>query len=208
VHRHFGQIPRWSCALLLSASLPAQAVDLVPFAGFRFGGTVTTTNTAINPPTTASFSLDGALSYGAAIDLPFSGGRAVELYYSHEPTTISGVSPALQPVHDVSVNVLHLGFVDSIPAEEPQVSWLLIGSFGATQLQAGGITETRPSIGLGGGAVWMPNEHVGLRADLRALITFTGNSAGSVACSGGCTIAFHSTAAVQGEISVGLVARF
>ena len=83
------RLPRVSVLLgiwLAGSALPAQAVDVVPFAGFRFGGDVTTqpagTSTQSN-----SLSLNAALSYGAVVDIPLYDLRSLELYYSRQPTT-------------------------------------------------------------------------------------------------------------------------
>jgi hypothetical protein len=56
--------------------------------------------------------------------------------------------------------------------------------------------------------VWMTSKHIGIRGDLRALITFTGNSSTAAICNGGCNVAFTSSVIAQGEMSVGFVARF
>ena len=79
---------------------------------------------------------------------------------------------------------------------------------GATQLTANNGSATRPSIGLGGGFEWMATEHIGLRGDLRALLTFSGNGGGSASCGGGCSVSFHGSLVAQGELSLGIVARF
>jgi hypothetical protein len=194
------------CLLSLAAALPARAVDLVPFAGLRFGGSLSTTTTNATAP--SSLSIDSAASYGGVVDVPLWGPRSLELYYSRQPTTISGGSAFTPPLHDATVSVLQLGLVDAIPTEDPRLSWLLAGTLGATELQAAGSSVTDFSIGLGGGMLWMANEHFGLRGDLRALITFTGSSASAISCGGGCTFSFHSNAVIQGEASVGIVLRF
>ena len=198
--------PRLATALLLSlpaAAAPAFAVDLTPFAGWRFGGDVTTQQSGYS----SSSSINSALSYGAIIDFPIGAPRSVELYYSREPTTIGG-SLATSPVHDVTVSVYHLGLAEAIPTHDPRLSWLVVGSAGVTELAAAGNSQTHLSIGAGGAVLYMANEHVGVRMDLRALLTFTGGGSGAVACSGGCVAQIHSTAFAQGEISVGVVARF
>jgi len=193
---------------LAGSALPAQAVDVVPFAGFRFGGDVTT-QTAGTSTQSNSLSLNAALSYGAVVDIPLYDVHSLELYYSRQPTTISPGGSNLPADRDVAVSIFHVGLVDAYPSDEhPQVTWLLFGTFGATQLTAGSETETKPSIGLGGGVLWMANKHFGIRGDIRAIITFTGNSSTAAICSGGCNVAFSSSAIAQGEMSVGLVARF
>jgi hypothetical protein len=189
--------------VLLGPALPAQATDIVPFVGFRFGGDVgTQPGTGVTGPT--SVTLDSSVSYGGVIDIPYSQPRSVELYYSRQPTKLSGNST----VGDVTMSVLHLGLVDTVPSADEQLSWLLIGTVGATQLSARNGSATRPSIGLGGGFEWMATEHIGVRGDLRALLTFSGSGGGSASCGGGCSVNFHGSLVAQGELSLGLVARF
>jgi hypothetical protein len=188
---------------LAACALPVQATDLVPFVGFRFGGDLgTQPGNGVTGPT--SVTLDSAVSYGGVIDIPLSQPRSLELYYSRQPTKLSGGSTT----GDVTMSVLHVGLVDSLPSADQQLSWLLIGTAGATQLSAHDGSATRPSIGLGGGFEWMATEHIGLRGDLRALLTFTGSGGGSAACGGGCTVSFHGSLLAQGEVSLGLLARF
>jgi hypothetical protein len=189
--------------VFLGPALPAQATDIVPFVGLRFGGDVGTQpgNGAVGP---SSVTIDSSLSYGGVIDIPLSQPRSLELYYSHQPTKLSGTSTAA----DVTMNVFHVGLVDSLPSADQQLSWLLIGTVGATQLSANTGSATRPSIGLGGGFEWMATDHIGLRGDLRALLTFSGNGGGSASCGGGCSVSFHGSLVAQGELSLGVVARF
>jgi hypothetical protein len=208
VHGRLRRVSPLLGILLAGCALPARAVDIVPFAGFRFGGDVTT-----QPPGTAtesnSLSLNAALSYGAVVDIPLYDVRSLEIYYSRQPTTISAGGTTLTGNRDVTVTVLHVGLVDAVPSDhDPRLSWLLFGTFGGTQLSAGGETETKPSIGLGGGVLWMASKHIGIRGDIRALITFSGNSSTTAICNGGCNVAFSSSVVAQGEMSVGLVARF
>ncbi len=190
--------------VLLGSALPVRAVDIVPFAGFRFGGDVgTQPGTGTTGPT--SVTIDSSVSYGGVIDIPLSQPRSLELYYSRQPTTFSGTSAQNA---NVTMSVMHLGLVDTLPSADQQRSWLLIGTAGATQLSAHDGSATRPSIGLGGGFEWMATQHVGVRGDLRALFTFTGSGGGSVGCGGGCSVSFHGSLLAQGELSLGVVARF
>jgi len=189
--------------VLLAPALPARAIDLVPFVGLRFGGDLgTQPGNGVTGPT--SVTIDSSVAYGGVIDIPYSQPRSVELYYSHQPTKLSGSST----VGDVTMNVLHIGLVDTLPSADQQLSWLLIGTLGATELSATNGSATRPSIGLGGGFEWMATEHIGLRGDLRALLTYSGNGGGSASCGGGCSVNFHGSLLAQGELSLGIVARF
>lgn len=189
--------------VFLAPALPAQATDIVPFVGLRFGGDVgTQPGNGVTGPT--SVTIDSSVSYGGVIDIPYSQPRSIELYYSHQPTKLSSNST----VGDVTISVLHIGLVDALPSADQYLSWLLIGTLGATQLSASNGSETRPSIGLGGGFEWMATAHVGLRGDLRALLTFSGSGGGSASCGGGCSVNFHGSLVAQGELSLGVVARF
>ena len=189
--------------VLLGPALPVQATDIVPFVGFRFGGDVGTQpgNGATGP---TSVTIDSSVSYGGVIDIPLSQPRSLELYYSRQPTKLSGNST----VGDVTMSVAQVGLVDTLPSADQQLSWLLVGTLGATQLSATNGSATRPSIGLGGGFEWMATEHIGLRGDLRALLTFSGNGGGSASCGGGCSVSFHGSLIAQGELSLGVLARF
>jgi hypothetical protein len=193
--------------LTSSAIAPAaHAVDFVPFVGYRFGGIIGTQNLGALGPT--SVSVDSAVSYGGVIDIPFAQSRAVELYYSHQPTSLSTDSHAPPPIHDVSMDVLHVGVAETLPSADEHLSWLLVGTLGATELSGGGSSATRFSVGLGGGFVWMATQHVGLRGDLRGLFTFGGTGGGSIYCGGGCAVSMSGSLIAQGEVSLGLVARF
>ena len=151
-----------ACSLFLFTAPPVRAVDFAPFAGFRFGGSLDTA--AVNPPDQLrSASIQGALSYGGLLDVRLSETRSIELYYSRQPTTLSSGGTLAERARDVTVSVLQVGLVDSIPSDDPRLSWLLIGTLGATLLDFGGATDTEPSVGIGGGVLWMANEHLGLR---------------------------------------------
>lgn len=192
-----------SALVLLGSAAPARATDVVPFVGFRFGGDVgTNPGNGVTGPN--SVTLDASVSYGGVIDIPLSQPRSLELYYSRQPTKLSGN----QTSGDVTMSVLHVGLVDTLPSADEQLSWLLIGTVGATQLSAANGSATRPSIGFGGGFEWMATEHIGLRGDLRALVTFSGSGGGSASCGGGCSVSFHGSVVAQGELSLGVVARF
>ena len=128
--------------VLLGSALPAQATDIVPFVGLRFGGDVgTQQGNGVAGPT--SVTIDSSVSYGGVIDIPLSQPRSVELYYSRQPTKLSGNST----IGDVTMSVLHVGLVDTLPSADQQLSWLLIGTVGATQLCGSG----GGSVSCGGG---------------------------------------------------------
>jgi hypothetical protein len=205
---------RMRCAIALSfcammaASPPARPVDVVPMAGFRFGGQLSSSN---DPTQSQQLSIDSAASFGGIIDFPLPAPyqpRAIELYFSREQSTISGGELLSPAVGDLDVTVFHIGLADTVQTEDPRLSWLLLATAGATRFETTASHDTRPSLGLGGAVIWMASPHFGLRGDLRALVNFTGSNASVLACNGGCSYFYAGTIVVQGEASVGLVFRF
>jgi hypothetical protein len=177
--------------------------------GARAGGDVANRVEPYDATAPSSFSIASSAIYGGVIDVPLDGGlRAVELYFSHQPTTLRGGEILDPPIGDLAVNVVHVGLVDTVPGDDARLSWLLIGTAGATEFEARSSSKTRLSIGLGGGVRWMINPHVGLRGDLRALVTFAGGGQTVIVCSGGCIGQYQGTVVVQGEATVGIVVRF
>lgn len=204
---------------LLGASAPAGAVDVVPFGGLRFGGEVSSTEysgtgSGSGGATTSysqSFTINSSASCGALIDFPLPSDfavQALEIYASRQQTNIDSGSLLSPPVTDLTVSVLQLGAVAAVPTADPHLSWLVTAAGGATRFETGAGSETRPSLGIGAAVRWMANDHVGVRADLRALVDFTGSGGSVLACSGGCTYNYSGTVVVQGEASVGIVFRF
>jgi hypothetical protein len=193
---------------LIGAGAPALAVDIQPVAGLRFGGSLDDTSDSAD---SRSLTIDSAVSYGGVVDVPLPAGygpRAVELYFSRQRATLHGGDLLTPPVANLDVSVMHLGLVDTVSTDDPRLTWLLIGTAGATRFETDAGNDTRPSIGLGGGMRWMATEHVGLRGDLRALVNFTGRGSTSLVCNGGCKISYSGTVLVQGEASIGIVLRF
>jgi hypothetical protein len=194
--------------LLIGAVAPALAVDIQPIAGLRFGGSLDDTSHAAG---SRSLAMDSAVSYGGVVDVPLPaayGPRAVEIYFSRQRATLHGGDLLTPQVANIDVSVMHLGLVDTVATDDPRLSWLLIGTAGATRFETDAGHDTRPSVGLGGGVRWMASEHVGLRGDLRALVNFTGGGSTSVVCNGGCKVSYSGTVLVQGEAGIGIVLRF
>ncbi len=199
-----------SCLLLLGASLPAAAVELTPLVGVRFGGNFSDSNNCYcggyYGPT---LNLDSSVSYGAELDIPFAQGPyALEVYYSHQNTTLNGGQSLNPPIHDMNVDVIHVGVAAALPTSDRRFSWLLIGSGGATVFDAHTASQTYPSLGFGIGLRWMASEHVGLRGDVRGVFSFVGNGNTVIVCDGGCGGYYSGSVLAQGEASLGLVIRF
>ncbi|MDZ4384277.1 MAG: hypothetical protein U0940_02210, partial [Nitrospirota bacterium] len=68
-------------------------------------------------------------------------------------------------------------------------------------------SETRISLGLGGGAKLFFTESLGIRLDVRGIYTAI-NADASIFCSGGCAVQVRSSGFFQGELGAGLILRF
>ena len=197
--------------MLLGAGGQAGAVDVVPMAGLRFGGDVAGDTTASGTSTSQSFTIDSSASYGGAIDFPLPTDftvQAIEVYFSRQQTTLQSGELLSPPVSNLDVSVAQIGVVAVVPTADNHLSWLVTATAGATRFETGAGSATRPSLGAGGAVRWMLNDRVGVRADLRALVDFTGNGGSILACNGGCNYNYTGTVVVQGEASVGIVLRF
>ncbi len=194
-----------TCLTLLAASLPAAAVELTPLVGVRFGGSFGNDCYCYQP----SLNLDSSASYGGELDVPFARGPyALELYFSHQNTTLNNGQYLSPPIRDMDVNIFHVGVAAALPTNDKNFSWLIIASGGATVFDANSYSQTYPSVGLGVGMRWMANDHIGLRADVRGIFDFIGNGNSVIACNGGCSGYYSGSLLVQGEASLGLVVRF
>jgi Outer membrane protein beta-barrel domain len=194
-----------ACLAFVGASLPAAAVELTPLVGVRFGGSFGNDCYCYQP----SLNLNSSASYGAELDMPFARGPyALELYFSHQNTTLNGGQYLAPAIHDMDVNVIHVGVAAALPTNDKNFSWLIIASGGATVFDANSYSQTYPSLGLGVGFRWMANDHIGLRADVRGIFNFVGDGNSVIVCNGGCGGYYSGSLLVQGEASLGLVVRF
>jgi hypothetical protein len=203
--RHAIALSFW---IMMTESVPAWPVDVVPMAGFRFGGEFSNSS---DPTQSQQLSIGSAASYGGMVDIPLPAPyhpRAIELYFSHQRTTVNGGELLAPPLTDLDITVLHVGLADTMQTDDPRLSWMLYGTGGATRFEAAAGHDTRPSLGAGAAVIWMANANVGVRGDLRAIMSFTGSNSSVFACNGGCSLFYSGTIVVQGEASIGIVLRF
>jgi len=195
-----------SCLGVLAVAKPAAAgVEVMPFAGLRFGGGFEDTNTG------AGISLNESGSYGLVVDFDISPDQQIEIYLSRQSTTLSTDGTFTgNPLFDLSVEYYHVGGLYLIDVQNERVRPFVSGTFGVTHLNPQGedlSSETQFSLALGGGVKFFITEHLGLRLDARGIFTAL-NTNGAVFCSGGCAISVQSSGFLQGELGAGLVVRF
>ena len=191
-----------AAALLLGANAAqAQSVQITPFVGYAFGGSVR--DTVLDE----SRSFDAALDYGGSLSFPISQGWRFELLYSRQATKLSG--GGLSPSFDVTIERYLGGFQEE--KGEGNVRWFGTVWFGATRFVPGlgGFdSETKFGAGVGLGVKTFPVKNVGLRFEARGFYTLVKSEGGAFCANGTCLFAFSGTGLWQGDVSAGLILAF
>jgi len=190
-----------SLLLAVAAGARAQSVQITPFAGYAFGGSVR------DAVLDESRSFDAALAYGGALSFPMSESWRFELLYSRQETKLAG---GLGQSFDVTIERYLAGFQEE-KGEGGNVRWFGTVWLGATRFvpgQAGFDAETKFGGGVGLGVKTFLAKNVGLRFEARGLYTLV-NGEGGVFCSNGsCLFAFSGRGLWQGDVSAGLILAF
>jgi hypothetical protein len=169
-------------------------VQLAPFAGLQFGGSVTTASGRH-----ADF--DAGLDYGATLDIDLTGSWRIELLYSRQGTELPGPFEA-------TVERLMAGVVEE--RGDGPTRFFGVALLGATRFVpgfSGFDSDALFTIGLGLGVKHLFTDHLGVRAEARGFYAIT-ESGGGLFCSGGCLFVFSSSGLWQGDVSAGIVLGF
>jgi len=188
-------------ALLLGAApARAQSVQITPFVGYAFGGSVR--DTVLEE----SRSFDAALAYGGSLNFSISPTWRFELLYSRQPTKLAnGLGPSL----DVTIERYLGGFQEE--KGEGNVRWFGTVWFGATRFvpgPGGFDSATKFSAAVGLGVKTFPVKNVGLRFEARGFYTLVKGEGGAFCANGTCLFAFSGTGLWQGDVSAGLILAF
>lgn len=185
----------------LAAGARAQSVQISPFAGYAFGGSVR--DTVLDD----SRSFDAALAYGGALSFRISESWRFELLYSRQPTRIEG---GLGSPFDVTVERYLAGFQEEKGPTE-SVRWFGSVWLGATRFVPGldGYdAETKFGGGVGLGVKTFFGQNVGLRLEARGFYTLVKGEGGMACANGTCLFAFSGNGLWQGDVSAGLILAF
>jgi len=195
------------CLLLIQTPAPtlAEGFQITPFLGYRVGGDFE------DGVTGAELSLSEEETYGIIIGRDTAPGQQAEFFYSFQPSrlTAGGIfTPGV--LADVDVEYFHIGGRQywELGSTKPFV----VGSVGATHFAPHSSSlgsETRFSIGFGGGLELVASERVAIRLEGRGFATFF-NSDGAVLCdsSGGCIVLVASDVIWQFEVGAGVSFKF
>jgi hypothetical protein len=191
----------------VAATAAAQSIEVVPFGGYRIGGS----GAAGSPYLPVVYDAGGGVSFGAIVDVPYGpprDGLKFEALFSHERSWIEVQGLSLfDPKTRVDVTVDHL-MVGGVQELDDAPGHAFIGGlFGLSRYAAPDAVDVRVTIGLSAGAKFFANRHVGLRIDARGYMTIVSIS-GAAVCSGGCVVALNVNPAFQADFTAGMIIAF
>ncbi|MCK5351520.1 hypothetical protein KAJ77_03025 [bacterium] len=190
--------------LISPQAASAEGVQITPFLGYSVGGEFEDYFTG------TKLSLSEDETYGFIISKDTAPGTQAEFFYSYQPSSLSA-SGAFTPGVEVDVDVEYFHIGGRQYLGEGTAKPFVVGSLGATHFDPHSSrleSETRFSIGLGGGVELGASERIGIRLEGRGFATFF-DSDGAVFCGPiGCTVAVASQVLWQFEVLAGVTFKF
>jgi opacity protein-like surface antigen len=187
--------------LCMAAQAGAGDFEIIPFVGYRFGGSLDEQDSDY----TRDF--DAGTDWGVILGHAASATTRYELLYSYQD---SGLTDRTDPdnAFDLEIHYLHLG--GTVDIVQQKLTPFVSGGLGMTHLSPnryGLDNETLFSLSLGGGLKWYPTTHLGFRFEVRGYGTLT-DSSGSLFCDGECNLRVNGTYLPQYETNLGLIFSF
>lgn len=173
------------------------------YGGARFGGSFA------DKDTEARVRLRDAAAGSIALDFAVDSARQVQLFASRQNSQLPLRTGGSLPLH---LTMLHIGgtnFFDE-PGGAIGRGPYAVGGLGVTRMDPGldGFSsETRPSLNVGFGWMLPLGTRIALRLEARGYWTLI-NSSSTLFCSGGCTLQVKGDLIEQGEVMLGVTARF
>jgi hypothetical protein len=178
----------------------AQALEVTPFAGYRFGGDFFELVSA------QPVDRDGSASFGLLVNVPLRDGLQVEGLFTHQSADfLAGGAPLLpQARWRASVDHIQVGGLQEL--RPGRMRPFLTGTLGLSRYAAAGDDELRFTIAAGGGVKLFPWSSAGVRLDARIFSTFVDVDGRAVACATGvCLFDLHTDVVWQAEFTAGIV---
>jgi hypothetical protein len=194
-------------ALFAAPAILAQVratVEIAPFVGYRFGGSVGDTFSA------ASYSIDGTASAGLTVSVPVGKTTSVAFLFSRQNTGVDVAGFPEPTRYDLTIDHWMAGAMGEFPGHDGRVHPFIEAYLGLTQIQTRNSysdSSTYFSAAVGGGVTFDLATHVAVRFDARGYAVFV-NSSTAAACGGGCAFAFSGSAMFQGEVAASFVFKF
>ena len=190
--------------MTLPAAAFGQGKALTIYGGYRDGGRFTDETSG------ERVEVQGSSAVSLAYDFSKDTARAYQIFLSHQRSDLSlkNVPTATQESIGMNITYLHIGgtyFWQGKLGDGPYV----VGGLGATFFDpgAGFDDELRASGNLGIGYEQPLGKTFALRFEARGYATLV-NSSGGFFCSGGCVVSISGDVFTQGEVMLGLSARF
>jgi len=182
----------------------AEDLMFTPYLGYRVGGDFSDVSTDVE------LELEESESYGIIIGKGSDSGDAYEFIYSLQPTRLKASGPSTSGVlGDVDVENFLISGKRTLNKESGTFVSGLVGATRFDPDSASLDSETRFSLGLGGGIDYRINEHLGLRFEGRGIATlFDSNGAAFCGSNGGCLVYTDSSVLWQFEFVTGFTIRF
>jgi len=182
-------------ALLPHAHARAGEVQIAPFAGMQYGGSLVTASGL-------KVGIDVGLQYGATLDVEVARSWSVELLFARQETQLASA-----PRLGLAVERYMAG-----AREEKEVGrgrFMGVALVGLTRVLPDGLgADERFTVALGLGMRWPLTKRLGVRAEARGYYAVV-SSGGATACvNGSCLLLFGSSGVWQGDLTAGLVWTF
>jgi DNA-binding transcriptional LysR family regulator len=197
-----------ACLVGYAPAAAAQAFEVAPFVGYRFGGQFF--ELATRQPVDA----DGAPALGIVVDvdLPPTAGLQFEALFTHQEVRVLAAGPPFSPTPEVAA-AWHVA-VDQWAGGALQefsggsIRPFLTGLVGLTRYASEEDAEVRFALAAGGGVKMFPASRLGVRLEGRVFTTIIEVDAHAVACTPGCVGVFRLDVVWQAEFTAGIVFRF
>jgi hypothetical protein len=175
-------------ALQLSDIAQAGEVELAPFFGLQYGGSLVSASGQ-------GFAIDPGIQYGATLDVPFSPDWSFELLYARQEPEFASA-----PRVGLAVERYVAGARQEIDAGRAR--FLGVALLGLTRMvpDHGGATE-RFTLAIGLGLRRPLSRHLGVRADVRGYYAIQSSGGGTACVNANCLFAFGSSGVWQGDVT-------
>lgn len=183
---------------LSAAAASAGELELAPFGGLQFGGSV---NSSLDG---RRFDLGAGFTWGATLDVPVTPGWRVELLFSRQDTELSSRG---RDRLRLTVERYLVGIQEEKGADRTKFFGVFL--LGATRFApslSGYSPDLRFTAGLSLGVKHAVSGHIALRAEARGFFV-NGDSGSGLVCSGGCLFVINAQGLWQGDVSAGIGLR-
>jgi opacity protein-like surface antigen len=198
-------------AMLALAPAFAQHIEVQPFIGYKFGGTINVDgNAAI--PSLRRINFNSSTNYGLTAGV--SGDLiGVEFMWNRQPTEAVGrlAGGATFPrTIDLNIDQYHGNLLYYLTHQDNKVRPYVLMGVGATRTSGPGASDTRFSYAVGAGVKYFFSKHMGVRVQARYAPTYLNSVASGLWCDwwGACVVVGYHNYVQQGDVTAGWVVRF